>query len=466
MMVIAVLMAVTVYAYRLSKKFTVETVKQEIHDDFHRLQRSYLIVYCLASFSDWLQGPYVYKLYVHYGYHGKDIALLFIAGTISNSLFGTIAGALADKYGRKTMGVLYGVAYSGCCLTNMYGNFYVLLVGRILGGKGTSLLYSAFDSWYINEHVNHFKLPNDYLSMTFAKATFYNAMLAVLAGLLSYSLVQTSGFGPIAPFVIAIPFLITTSAYVLTLSEHWVRDSKTSASGSVKKSVVLWLTDKNIFMLSLGQSLFEGVIYLFIFIWSPALEPLGAPDGLVFASFMLAMMIGSTIYSILLGSDRLDSKQLLLLSTFLGVLSFSVCCLVKSEWFVDYLPSSICYFCFVLFEIAIGIYTPSLSYLKSQVMPEDIRATLSNVIKIPSSIFICLVLYGVNLNENIQKTKLDIVYPTYFVCLITTIFTFICFYLFTKFYSKTDKDVIERTETENNVYICYKKINYFINNIP
>ena len=47
--------------------------------------------------GDWLQGPYVYALYQHYGYEKGDIGRLFIAGFGSSMVFGTIVGSLADK---------------------------------------------------------------------------------------------------------------------------------------------------------------------------------------------------------------------------------------------------------------------------------------------------------------------------------------------------------------------------------
>jgi hypothetical protein len=47
--------------------------------------------------GDWLQGPYIYALYEHYGYKVGDIGRLFIAGFGSSMVFGTLVGALADK---------------------------------------------------------------------------------------------------------------------------------------------------------------------------------------------------------------------------------------------------------------------------------------------------------------------------------------------------------------------------------
>jgi len=44
------------------------------------LLKRYLLVYLLATMSDWLQGPYVYALYADYGYEQHEIAILFVAG--------------------------------------------------------------------------------------------------------------------------------------------------------------------------------------------------------------------------------------------------------------------------------------------------------------------------------------------------------------------------------------------------
>ena len=61
----------------------------------------YLIVYLLATMSDWLQGPYVYALYHAYGYTQYDIAVLFIAGFGSSAVFGSFIGGMADWVSKR-----------------------------------------------------------------------------------------------------------------------------------------------------------------------------------------------------------------------------------------------------------------------------------------------------------------------------------------------------------------------------
>jgi hypothetical protein len=69
---------------------------QETSPSARAFQFNYLLVYLLANASDWLQGPYVYALYVQYGHDKDAIAILFVGGFVSSMFFGTFAGSLAD----------------------------------------------------------------------------------------------------------------------------------------------------------------------------------------------------------------------------------------------------------------------------------------------------------------------------------------------------------------------------------
>ena len=53
------------------------------------------------------------------------------------------------------------------------------------------------------------------------------------------------------------------------------------------------------------QSLFEGSMYTFVFLWTPALSPHGEhiPHGMIFACFMVASMAGSALAGQLLATD-------------------------------------------------------------------------------------------------------------------------------------------------------------------
>ena len=66
---LAAIAAVTNY---LSKK--TEGQKQSVSNaNFIAFQRSFFTVYFLALIGDWLQGPYVYKLYEYYGFRESQV---------------------------------------------------------------------------------------------------------------------------------------------------------------------------------------------------------------------------------------------------------------------------------------------------------------------------------------------------------------------------------------------------------
>lgn len=70
-------------------------------------------------------------------------------------------------------------------------------------------------------------------------------------------------------------------------------------------------SDEKIALLGAIQSLFEGSMYTFVFLWTPALSPNeeDIPHGFIFATFMLASMLGSSLASRLMArsSPRVES---------------------------------------------------------------------------------------------------------------------------------------------------------------
>eukprot|EP00967_Tisochrysis_lutea_P031942 scaffold37714_cov24-Tisochrysis_lutea.AAC.2 len=55
--------------------------------------------------------------------------------------------------GRRGAAVLYMVTYSLSCLTKHSPDYWVLMLGRLLGGIATSLLFTAFESWLVSVRV-------------------------------------------------------------------------------------------------------------------------------------------------------------------------------------------------------------------------------------------------------------------------------------------------------------------------
>ena len=71
------------------------------------------------------------------------------------------------------------------------------------------------------------------------------------------------------------------------------------------------ITDEKIALLGAIQSLFEGSMYTFVFLWTPALSPNDEdiPHGFIFATFMVSSMLGSSIASRLMARGTLKVES-------------------------------------------------------------------------------------------------------------------------------------------------------------
>jgi len=107
--------------------------------NFKSFQKSFFLVYFCALLGDWLQGPYVYKLYAFYGFKESQIAVLYVAGFASSVVFGTCTGPIADIWGRKKNGDFL------CC------DLHILLFNQI---KSKLLVASHRENLWRNIHIN------------------------------------------------------------------------------------------------------------------------------------------------------------------------------------------------------------------------------------------------------------------------------------------------------------------------
>lgn len=51
--------------------------------------------------------------------------------------------------------------------------------------------------------------------------------------------------------------------------------------------------------------------------------------------------------------------------------------------------------CFFIFEVVVGIYWPSMGGIKAQHVPEEVRATIYNIFRIPLNLIVLLVLSNI-----------------------------------------------------------------------
>ncbi|KAJ6624257.1 DUF791-domain-containing protein [Mycena sp. CBHHK59/15] len=358
------------------------------------LTRQYLVVYAIVMGADWLQGPYVYSLYrEQYQFPERTVAVLFVTGFISAGLAAPLIGVWADQHGRKRLCLIFCATYTSACLCILVPFLPVLLFGRVLGGISTSILFSAFESWLISASTSH-ALPQADLSTIMGRATLVNGLVATGAGVVSNQLVGFTGsFG--APFIASGALLIVGWAVIRgTWVENYGGGGGSGEAGDpfqlqrLRQALRIVREDPRLLVLGLTQTCFEGSMYLFVFLWVPALQEFSImgllPLGYIFSSFMLSMMLGSILYTFLAAWSPEPSL------TTHAKLSSAVCALsaLALALAVTQRDERARFWAFCVFEACVGMYYPVQGMLRGALIANENRATLSSLFRVPLNVFV------------------------------------------------------------------------------
>ena len=325
-------------------------------------------------------------------------------------IFGSFVGGMADWGGRRTFVILYAVLYALSCVTKHFNSFGVLMLGRLLGGIATSLLFSVFEAWFIRAH-NDAKLKQ-YIGKSFSWASFGNSTVAIIAGLIANNAASafpmTKVFeqtnlhygGYLNPFDIAMISLLACGACAVSMwEENYGNDNNNNSndnnnnidgdSSQNKGNSGKWydglqqawgmaMRNSEIMLCGIISSLFEGSMYIFVFMWTPALTG-GNPDiqlpfGLIFSTFMVCCMIGSSCFGLFM-EEKVKVEQL-------GILVFG---LASASMFIVVLApnQTLSLIAMNLFEITVGLYWPTMGTMKGSIVPESTRAAIYNLYRIP-----------------------------------------------------------------------------------
>ena len=74
-----------------------------------------------------------------------------------------------------------------------------------------------------------------------------------------------------------------------------------------KSSISLKCLPCKVLLLGSCQALLESCMYIFVFLWTPVLDTGSTPLGMVFSCFMVCIMVGSALFSILNQRGELTS---------------------------------------------------------------------------------------------------------------------------------------------------------------
>ncbi|KAL6871798.1 major facilitator superfamily transporter [Trichoderma novae-zelandiae] len=359
-----------------------------------KFQRRFLLVYTLVVAADWLQGPYTYAIYKYQKQlEEHTVALLYASGFVSGAASAPFVGQLADRYGRRAACVAYCVCYAITCLTMLSRNLNALYIGRLFGGIATTLLFSVFEAWMITEYhqsqIDESLLP---LGRFFANMTTTSSITAIFSGVLGNGLVQWFG-SRLGPFVASFGCCIGAGILIMaTWRENYgiaTKQVEIPGPRKLKHRVLAALTDPKVLTLNFASCCFEGAMYLFVFFWSAALKSVRTnsgpqdelPFGLIFSSFMCAMMAGSSIVSTLNASHSNHSALNILMSVFaVASGAFAVSTMLDDEHTL--------FWAFCVIEGCVGAYFPRMALIKSNIVDDSTRGGVYSALRLPLNIFV------------------------------------------------------------------------------
>ena len=367
------------------------------------LQARFLVVFWLMRMADWLQGPYFYEVYSSKVIGGVPVSLdlvskLFLVGFASTGLFGPWIGKLVDGVGRKAGTLAFAALYTLGALSTRSSLLPLLLLGRVAGGVGTSLLFSAPEAWLVGEHQRE-KHDGKWLGETFGLAYAGDALVAIAAGQLAS--MTAAKAGPTGPFTASVLFLAIGSLIAsATWGENVAATSTGGGGGAGKKPTIpealeVMKSDKKILLVGAMQALFEGAMYIFVLQWCPAIKaaiqasPLwggaGAaiPFGKIFSCFMVNCLLGTTLF----GAIR--SRGVSVERSSVGMMLAAATAMLAATRAVASTGSlSTLIAAFFAFEACVGMYFPSIGTLRSKYVPDSHRSVIMNIFGLPLNIIV------------------------------------------------------------------------------
>jgi hypothetical protein len=217
--------------------------------------------------------------------------------------------------------------------------------------------------------------------------------------------------GDIIPFDLSFGLLVIGAVLVLMLWSEKYKEVESQSGETRQCSPTAWIPSEAVtwmcthpiaVTLMCGSACTEAAMYSFVIEWTPALtSPKSRPPlGLVFSSFMLAYMAGSTLLG-WVTSPTADSA-LLIATSAIGAIAMGVAALLSGVYpsgvtcttlpcHVASPPVEATYMIFVamcIFEACLGAYFVLVGSVKAKQVPENLRAAVYGVFRVPLNIMV------------------------------------------------------------------------------
>lgn len=112
-------------------------------------------------------------------------------------------------------------------------------------------------TWYQHEHRQIHDFPAEWVDGTLAEVALWNGAIAAVAGVIANVAAETLDFGPVAPFVLAVPFLAISGALIVWRWDENRSTTKVGLRRSCIEGLQCLLSDRKVLLLAAIQVLWR-----------------------------------------------------------------------------------------------------------------------------------------------------------------------------------------------------------------
>jgi hypothetical protein len=332
------------------------------------------------------------------------------------------------------MVLAYCVVYGAACATKHFGRYGALMLGRILGGAATSILFSVFEAWIVSEAGRN-RLGSAALARTLSLAQLGNSALAVAAGVVAQAAADALPLSRVAnggadgwmgalrfsyggyctPFDLSAALLALCAVAAARLwrenfGESRRRRESVLDAATWRRALGDVAGDAKVALCGIVSACFESAMYAFVFWWTPTLKALWRPEasesaaaseppyGTIFATFMVCCMGGSVVFG-WTASGRATSGALRRCGaraewTMAAVVALAAAALAVPAFAtsdVGQTPAPT-FDAFLVFEACVGFYFPAMGTMKARIVRDASRAAVYNIFRVPLNLIVVVVL--------------------------------------------------------------------------
>lgn len=171
---------------------------------------------------------------------------------------------------------------------------------------------------------------------------------------------------------------------------------------TLRSGLTTMIKSKNIMIIGIAQTFFECSMYIFVLLYIPAIENATKGDdlplGYLFSTMMVAVMVGSMTFQLFEQQAKTGPRFFLqftedrLLTMALGLAS----CAFMLMAYHGNTSTTTLLMAYHMFEFTTGLYYPSISSLKAEAIPEETRAAVMTLLRIPMNLSVGLIMWHVS----------------------------------------------------------------------